>query len=344
MKIIYLSRSHADSIRMTKMHQLIEGKYKIDSEGIYIPDNVNQNFGNTNLEWTRIDEGIFGVKSKWLFILISKFHNFFLLLFLFKSVDILFADYSTLKGSPVYYKAMLKLQKRAKVTYILPHGSGNVFHAMHLNINIPYIKNSWNIRVHELESNESMHDLVLGDPFFLHEEVKTDANKGFDIVVLESGSISHYLGYEHVEDMYNVICSLDNWQGNTVVYAGHPRNVRVGCPLDIIYGKTSDLIGKADVVISDCFTSLLAEIHYNKKKSLIYCPPQVVGSYVELLKDNGFNTFRDILELQSALENLDLLGNNYNPKFSEYYNFRKDKFLIHFNQQIEKQNIIACFK
>ena len=144
--------------------------------------------------------------------------------------------------------------------------------------------------------------------------------------------------------MYNVICSLDNWQGNTVVYAGHPRNVRVGCPLDIIYGKTSDLIGKADVVISDCFTSLLAEIHYNKKKSLIYCPPQVVGSYVELLKDNGFNTFRDILELQSALENLDLLGNNYNPKFSEYYNFRKDKFLIHFNQQIEKQNIIACFK
>jgi hypothetical protein len=336
LKVVYLSRSIADSYRMDLVHNLLAQHYSIKAKAIYVPDNREQVIVSDHLDWLRLDKLIFGVHSNLLFSLVFRLHHTIGQIYPFRSADVLFVDYSSLKGSPLYFRLFDKLKRKSKITYALPHGSGNVFHAMHLKITIPRMNGAWNMRVHPSESNGEPYELITGDPFFLLPKTQGSSSIEFDIVLVESGSIEHYVKRNHVEEFYSTVKILGESKNFNVAYAGHPRNIRIDSNFQTFYGETSNLIQNARLVICDCFTSILAEIHFFKVPSLIFCPDYVSESYREFLGGQGFTTFSNETEMLKLLQDINEVTASYGPSFKEFYAFKENVFLDHIKRELAR--------
>lgn len=336
LKVVYLSRSIADSHRMELVHNLLVQHYSIKAKAIYVPDNRKQVIAPIHLNWLRLEKLVFGVHSGFLFSLLFRLRDIICQINPFRSLDVLFVDYSSLKGSPLYFLLFNRLKRKSKITYALPHGSGNVFHAMHLKITIPRMNGAWNMRVHPSESTGEPGELITGDPFFLLPKTQGASTIEFDIVLVESGSIDHYVKRNHVEDFYSTVKILSESKNLKVAYAGHPRNIRDNSNFETFYGETSNLIQNAKLVICDCFTSILAEIHFFKVPSLIFCPDYVSASYQEFLSRQGFKIFSSEADMLNLLQDINEVRASYEPSFKDFYAFKKDVFLHHIKRELAK--------
>lgn len=334
--MVYLSRSIADSKRMELVHNLLTQHYLIKAKAIYVPDNRNQIIVSDHLDWLRLEKYIFGVHSNLLFSLVFRLRDKISRIYPFGGLDVLFVDYSSFKGSPLYFLLFNKLKRKSKMTYALPHGSGNVFHSMHLKITIPRMNGAWNMRVHPSESNGEPDELISGDPFFLLPKTQGLFRIEFDIVLVESGSIEHYVKRNHVEEFYSTVKNLGESKNFTVAYAGHPRNIKIDSNFETFYGETSNLIQKARLVICDCFTSLLAEIHFFNVPSLIFCPEYVSENYREFLGRQGFTTFSSETEMMNLLHDINEVGASYEHGFRDFYAFKENVLLDHIKIELAK--------